>query len=117
MNISNLTLKEVSHKMRELLPSYLQKYNDGESLFQESYSLDFDEINHNIPEKYHKYFKGNDSIQNASGIISASRFEYDYIVILLSNADYSRALFLLLQKENKATGDIEIELLNTFIPE
>ena len=115
MNISNLTLKEVSHRIREYLPSYLQKYNEGESLFQESYSLQFDEINHNIPDKYHKYFNDEDCIQNASGIISASRFEYDYVVILLSNADYSKALFLLLQKENKDTGDVTIEFLNSFL--
>ena len=117
MNISNLTLTEISHKMRKYLPPHLQKYNENESLFQESISLQFDEISPNIPKRFYKYFNDNDFIQNACGIISSSKYEYDYTIILLSDEKYTTALLLLLQKENKRTGEFETELLKSFLSE
>ena len=109
MDIKGLTLNEVAEKIKEYLPLYLQ----NNFQFQESYVLDFDEINHNIPEEYHKYFNAADKINNACGSVEADELEYNYNIILLSNHEYTRALFLLLQKENKTTGEMDIELLKS----
>ena len=111
MNINGLNLDEVGEKIKGFLPPYLK----NDFTFQESYTLDFDEISHNIPQKYHKFFKDNDKINSASASVETVKIEYDYTVVLVSNEDYSEALFLLLQKENKDTGEIETDLLTSFI--
>ena len=110
MNIKGLKLNEVGERIKQFLPPFLQ----AKFQFQESYQLEFDEISHNLPAKYHKFFKDDDIINNASGYVEDDSFEYNYTVILLSKEDYSQALFLLLQKEHKITNDIEIELLKSF---
>ena len=111
MNIKNLTLQEIGEKIKKFLPPFLN--NDFQ--FQESYQLEFEEVRHNIPKKYHKFFNDSDMINSASGIIENDKFEDDYIVILVSSQDYSQALFLFLQSENKSTGEVKTELLTAFI--
>ena len=111
MDIKKLTLNEIGEKIKKFFPPYLQ----SDFHFQENYKLQFDEIKHNIPTKYHKAFNDGDILNVASGNIEVVKPDYDYTVILVSNENYSDALFLLLQKENKKTGDIETELITSFL--
>ena len=111
MDITRLTLDEVGERIEEYLPPFIQdKFS-----FQESYLLDFEEIKHAIPTEYHQFFKDDNRIHSASGFVEDDSLEYDYTVILLSMADYSQALFLLLQKEHKITNEIETEFLKSFL--
>ena len=111
MDIKGLTLQEIGEKMKKFLPSYLQP----DFQFQESYQLQFDEIKHNIPHKYHKFFNDDDKINSASGGVETEDSEYNHTIILVSNSDNSEALFLFLQKENKETGEVETDLLASFM--
>ena len=113
MNIKELNIEEISDKIKKYLPPYIQK----DFRFQENYILEFNEISSSIPEKYHKLFKNSDMINSASGCVETDDSEFDYIIILLSNENYSRALFLLLQKVNKETSETDIELLKSFVSE
>jgi hypothetical protein len=118
MNIQGMDLPAISKK---ILP-YLTKYFNGCELllsengfFSESYLLGYDEIEHLIPEKHKYYFKNTDFINGASGIVNfsnqAKRFNgHEYIVMLLSNEDYSKALFLYLQCNN-ASSNAQINIL------
>ena len=111
MDITRLTLEEISEKIEKYLPPFLQdKFS-----FQESDLLDFDEIKHAIPIEYHQFFKDDNRIRNVNGYVEDDSFEYDYTVVLLSMADFSQALFLLLQKEHKITNEIETEFLKSFL--
>jgi hypothetical protein len=113
MNISGLTLDEVNEKIKEYYPTFI----GDDFKFQENYQMEFGEISHNISKKYHKFFNDSDIINNASGLVEADKFDFDYTLILLSNEDQSQALFLILQSEDKATGDIKIDVLKSFICE
>ena len=116
MNIKELTQHQISDKIREYLPLFMQKHNEGENLFQEAYILDFDEISHNLPKKYHKHFNDNDKINNISGTIESTAFDYDYTINLLTDEKSEKAYFLLLQKNYKSSmDDAEIELLKCFL--
>ena len=105
MNIKGLTLNEVSQKIREYLPPFLQNYNEDDSLFQESFQFEFDEIKNSIPQDYHKHFKDDDIINAADGSIEDN--EQDYTIALISNGDYTKAYLLLLLKENEDTKVIK----------
>ena len=111
MNITGLTLNEVGEIMKQYLPPYLQK----DFQFQESYQLEFSEIKHNIPVKYHKSFNDSDILNVASGGIESEDFEYDYNIILVSDSEYAEALFLILQKTHKISEEIETELIKSFL--
>ena len=113
MNIKGLTLNEISQKIREYLPPFIRQYKEDENLFQESFQFEFDEIKNSIPQDYHKHFKDNDIINAADGNIEND--EHDYTVALISNGDYSKAYLLILQKENKDTGDTETEVIKSFL--
>jgi len=111
MDITGLTLQEIGEKIKKFLPSYLQ----SDFQFQENYQLQFDEIKHHVPKKYHKFFNNDDKINSTSGSVEVIKIEYDYNLILVSNEDFTEALFLFLQKENKETGEVETELLTSFL--
>jgi hypothetical protein len=111
MDIKGLTLDEVGERIKAYLPPFLQ----DNFQFQESYQLEFSEVNHNIPKKYHKHFKDNDLINCTSGSVEVGDCEHDFVVSLVSNADYSKALFLFLQKVDKQTGEEETTMLKSFL--
>ena len=121
MNIENLTIREIDEKIRPYVNDYFKGStitNYAGELFTENYTLQFDEIAVDLPQKH--LFKDTDNINNASGCIyladaSAEHRGYEYVVILLSTADYSRALYLILQKISEETGDTEHIILKNFI--
>ena len=121
MNITGLTIKEISEKMDCYVKDYFKGStvtNYAGELFTENYTLEFDEINVDLPEKH--LFQDTDNINNASGCvyladISEEHQGYEYVIILLSNADYSKALYLILQKISEETGTAEHIILKNFI--
>jgi HD superfamily phosphohydrolase YqeK len=84
-------------------------------LFTENYTLQFDV---DLPQKH--LFQDTDNINNASGCIyladiSEKHKGYEYVIILLSNADYSKALYLILQKISVETSEAEHIIIKNFI--
>ena len=123
MNIKGLTIKEIGAKMNGYVKDYFKgsivTNYEGE-LFMENYTLQFDEIAVELPQKH--LFSDTDQINNASGCIYLANISeehkgYEYVIILLSNADYSKALYLILQKISEETGDTEHIILKNFIRE
>ena len=121
MNIKDLTIREIDGKIRHYVTDYFKGSTitnyEGE-LFTENYTLEFDEIDVDLPQKH--LFYDTDNINNASGCIylantSEEHRGYEYVIILLSNADYSKALYLILQKISEETGDTEHIILKNFI--
>ena len=113
MNIQGLTLDEIAEKMTDYLPLFLK----GTLKFQESYLLYFNEISHNTPVEYWECFDDADMVNCASASIELENYEHDFIVSLVSNADYSEALFLALIKVDKQTGAEETSIFKSFITE
>lgn len=121
MNIKNLTIREISEKIKPCINDYFKGStitNYAGELFTENYTLQFDEISVDLPQKH--LFNDTDNINNASGCIylanaSEKHRGYEYVIILLSNADYSKALYLILQKINEKTGETEHIILKNFI--
>ena len=118
MNIKGLTISE---KIRPYITDYFKGStitNCENELFTENYMLQFDEISIDLPEKH--LFKDTKQINNASGYIyltdiSEEHKGYEYVIILLSNSDYSKALYLILQKISEETGDTEQIILKNFV--
>ena len=123
MNITGLTIKEISEKMDGYVKDYFKGStvtNYAGELFTENYTLEFDEIGVDLPQKH--LFQDSDNINNASGYvylndISEEHKGYEHIIILLSSADYynSQALYLILQKISEETGDTENIIIKNFI--
>jgi hypothetical protein len=87
---------------------------DGD-LFAESYSFEREEIFHLIPNEHSGLFNDADNFTGASGFLNfnyqAKRFRgCEYTVMLVSNEDYSKALFLYVQEENPS-GDTHSDIL------
>lgn len=121
MNIKGLTLREISAEMESYVTDYFKGSkvtNYKGELFTESYSLEFGEIVVDLPQKH--LFQDTDQINNASGCIYLADIckehqGYEYIIVLLSNADYSKALYLILQRIRNDTGEAENIILKNFI--
>ena len=121
MNVTGLTMREISEKVKPCVTEYFKGSTvtnyDGE-LFQENYTLEYGEINVDLPQKH--LFNDTDQINNASGNIyladvSEEHKGHEYVVILLSNAEYTQALFLIIQKINQETGNAENTIIKNFI--
>ena len=98
MNIKGLDIVKISQLMAIHVESHIKGFvlQEGESLFQESYLFDFEEIAEIIPAQYHHLFKSTHKFNGASGDI-----EFDsqaYIVYLLVDEDYATAFLLCLQE-------------------
>ena len=66
MNISNLTIREIDEKIRHYINDYFTGStitNYEGKLFTENYTLQFDEIAVDLPQKH--LFKDSDQINNA----------------------------------------------------
>ena len=121
MNIENLTIREIDEKIRHYVNDYFTGStitNHAGELFTENYTLQFDEIAVDLPQKH--LFKDTDQLNNASGYVyladaSGEHKGYEHVIILLSTADYSRALYLILQKISEETSDTEHIILKNFI--
>ena len=121
MNIENLTIREIDEKIRHYVDGYFTGStitNYAGELFTENYTLQFDEIAVDLPQKH--LFKDTDQLNNASGCsylnnTSEEHKGHEYIIILLSTADYSTALYLILQKISEETGDTEHIIIKNFI--
>ena len=126
MNIKGLTIKEIDDRIRHYVTDYFtgsKISNYAGELFTENYTLQFDEIAVDLPQKL--LFQDSDQINNASGYIylndiSEKHKGYEYVIILLSTAadyDNSQALYLILQKISEETGDTENIIIKNFIEE
>jgi hypothetical protein len=121
MNIEGLTIKDIDEKIRHYVTDYFKGstiINYAGELFTENYTLQFDEIAVDLPEKH--LFKDTDNINNASGCIhladiSEEHRGYEYNIILLSNADYTKVLYLILQKISEETNEAEHIILKNFM--
>ena len=124
VNIKGLDLGEVSSQLQGYVTEYFKDQTNtprlDECLFTESYLFDFEEIQHLLPTEYHKFFKPTDKFNGASGYLEFdSESEPDgtceYILSLLSNEDYSKALFLLLQEIDNTTNEEKVVILKDFL--
>ena len=123
MNIKGLTMREISEKIRPYVADYFKGStitNYERELFQENHTLEFGEIAVDLPQKH--LFNDSDNINNASGYVYLTNTAeehrgYEHIVILLSTADYSTGLYLILQKISEKTSDTEHIILKNFIEE
>ena len=121
MNIKGLTSAEISEKVYVYVKEYFKGStitNHAGELFQENYNLEYGEIAVDLPQKH--MFQDTDQINNTSGFvyldnISQEHNGYEFIIILLSNSDYSNALYLILQRINTETNDTEHIMLKNFM--
>lgn len=125
MNIENLTAQEISDKIKEYLPVFVrksEKVKSGANIFDECCRLEFDEIKDSIPRKYRKYFKGIDTVNCLSGIIESAGTHHrakshDYTITLLTDAESTQAILLIMQITSKRTGKSERVVLKNFLEE
>jgi len=91
-------MAQVSQLMATHVESHIKgfKLPKGESLFQESYLHDFEEIAEIIPAQYHHLFKSAGKINGASGFIEVG--SQTYALSLLADEDYATVLLLCLQE-------------------
>ena len=114
MNIKGLDIVKISQLMATYVEGYIEGFvlPRGESLFQESYLFDFEEIAELIPAQYHHLFKSTDRFNGASGDI-----EFDsqvYSLSLLVDEDYATAFLLCLQEVSEEE-DGNIIIIKNFL--
>jgi len=114
MNIKGLDIVKISQLMAIHVESHIKGFvlQEGESLFQESYLFDFEEIAETIPSQYHYLFKITDRFNGASGDI-----EFDsqkYILSLLVDEDYATVFLLCLQEVSEGE-DGNIIIIKNFL--
>ena len=118
MNIKNLTIREIDEKIRPYVNDYFKSStvtNYAGEMLTESYTIGVDEmaVDLHLP-------KDTEYINSKSGCIYLSdTYEqyrgYEYIIILVSTVEQSRALYLILQKISEETGETEHIILKNFI--
>ena len=108
MNIKDMDFMQLS----SMIQPYLEGYFIGcdllvpeNGVFQERHWLTFDEIEHLIPHEDKSLYDDSDEFYSTCGCLyfngMSGRFaDSDYIVILLSDADVSKALYLYVQEMN-----------------
>ena len=109
---------EISVKLAPYIVNYFtdcELYGLDDNLFAESYLLGYDEVAHLIPSEYKGLFSKTDFFNGASGFLDfnyqAGQFKgSDYTIMLLSNEDNSKALFLYVQASNFVTS-IQTDIL------
>jgi|GEM_PF-3864046 len=121
MDIRGKSMIELSDMMKPYIADYFNgcRFIDYEhGIFQESYLLEYREIQHLIPVEYQKRFHAGDSFMGSSGCLC---FEYvaepykrkEYTSMLLATKDQAQALFLYLQiQDNAATTSQDILLVD-----
>ena len=95
MNITRLDMAQISQLMSVYVERYVKgfKLSEGDSLFQESYLLHYDEVE--IPEQHRHRFTNTDKFNGASGFIKADSQE-NFVMLLISE-DYTTAYLLSMQ--------------------
>jgi hypothetical protein len=119
INIKDLTLTEVTSKIAPYLKDYFAGREISgldDNLFQESYTLGFEEVSHLIPDEYKSRFNDGDMFMGSSGCVyflheGDSPEDIEYFVMLLSTEDMSQALFLHVQEVNPVTTEAAKDIL------
>jgi len=95
MNIKGLDMAQISRLMAIYVESHVKgfKLSEGDSLFQESYLLHYDEVE--IPEQHRHRFTSTDKFNGASGFIEVDSRQY--VLMILVSEDYSTAYLLSIQ--------------------
>ena len=91
-----------------------------DNLFAENYELGYEDVEHLILDEHRSMFSESDYFNGASGFLD---FNYQtgqfkgngYTIMLLSNSDNSKALFLYVQASNLVTGEQSDILLADFM--
>ena len=105
LDIRGLDMTEISHQMERYVADYFKGFSlpVGASLFQESYLLDYDECVDMIPTQHRQHFRETDKFNGASGFLEGIGTFDDStpILMLLTNDDNSKALFLFVREPAK----------------
>ena len=106
MDIQGLDTTQISTKLSAYLENHIKgfKLSAGESLFQESYLLCFEDAKEMIPGKYHHIFTGTDIFNGLSGFIEVDGKQYT--IMLLADEPLSRAYLLSIQYPDTEGGEI-----------
>lgn len=118
-----MNIIEISRQLQHYVTDYFKGCKLSgldEGMFAESCQFDFTEIKHLIPPEYHGLYKDTDWFNCASGYVlfdsKSDEFRGSvFMVMLISDEEYSNALFLLLQEENDVTHTNRDILLADFI--
>lgn len=123
MNIKGMNIIEISSQLQHYVTDYFKDCKLSgldEGMFAESCQFDFTEVNHLIPPEYHELYNDTDRFNCASGYVlfetKSDEFRGSvFMVMLISDKEYSDALFLLLQEENDITHVNKDIILADFI--
>ena len=108
--IKDLDIVQISQKMVTHVAKHIEGFAlpHGDSLFQESYKLHYDEVE--IPDKHKGFFTGDEWFNGANGAIEVAGREH--VIMLLASEDYAVAYLLTLQwtdehgeEKTKVIGD------------
>ena len=122
MNIEGLNMQEITLAIKDYIIEYFKSCilaDMSDNIFCESNIFEFSEVEHLIPSKYHHIYNeekfvgscGNLNFQSKSVEFS----DCDYIVMLLSNFDNSKILFLYVQEQNNLLNKQRDILIKDFI--
>jgi len=114
MNITGLDMVQISRLMAVHVENHVKgfKLSDGDSLFQESYLLHYDEVEASIPEQHRHRFNSADKFNGASGFIEADSQEH--FVMLLISEDYTTA-YLLSMQGSDLEGNEQAVIIGDFL--
>jgi hypothetical protein len=114
MDIEGLDIVQISRKMTEYVKARFDDFalSESDSLFQENYLLDFDEVKGSIPTQYHKLFGNNDKFNCASGFVDVGT--QSHILMLLADESYKKAYLLIMQMTDREDVE-EIILIKDFL--
>ena len=112
MDIKGLNTVQISQQLAVYLESHIQgfKLSEGESLFQENFTLHFQEVKENIPTQHHHLFNDSHKFNVVTGFITAG--SQVYILSLLADENYTTAYFLFLQE---AKGEQKNIIIRNFL--
>jgi hypothetical protein len=119
MKTENLTMHEISEEIRHYVNNYFKGsmiINYAGEMLTESYSIGIDEIavDIDLPQQDSEYVNSKSGCIYLGNTCEQHR-GYEYIIILVSTADQSKALYLILQKICEETSDTEYIILKDFI--
>ena len=104
--IKGLDTVQISAKLSAYVGNHIKDFKlpVGQSLFQESYLLDYEDTKETIPDKYHHLFADTDMFNGLSGFIDADGKQYT--IMLLADEILSKAYLLSIQHQDTKGGEI-----------
>ena len=118
LRIKGLDMVDISLKLEKYVAEYFNSYvlGIGQSMFNEAYYFQFNEVKEMIPVNHHHLFTDKDRLIGMSGYISLND-NLDGRVIMMLTDEYGEYAYLLYLQSEDENGNTKSVIIKDFLAE